>query len=250
MSRKRLPSPPRPGEMELPGGDAVAALPAQPVLIVHDPRAIAFLSNPSNIDVVGGLIERECSIGEMADKFQVPLKNLAARVYRMVQLGLAQQTSEQPRNGRPIKRYRSLAQRFVLAPQDDSIDGLVDLQKARFYPFLDQLVQAQVAHMQGIARGRLVVQLTYEAADAITSAQWWAQRSDGTLQPLPDKPFHHAWGSFRLKPEDTDAFGRDMQAVVDRYMKRNCADGEAVMCVSSVVPQDRRGRRRRTEPNP
>ena len=216
--------------------ESTRGTPLAEVMHVRDTASIALLSNQANLYLVGHLIDHDHSIAELASKLQVPINNLAPKIHRMVRLGLAQQTGQQGRRGRPIKLYRMSARRFVLELDDGTRDCLFDIQRSRFRPFVDALIRAQSIHLRKAAKGKLVGHLTYKAEKEITSLHWCSESPGREPQPLVSKPYEHGWGGVQLKPEDVVAFKRDMHALVSSYLERACDDGEHVLYVGSVMP--------------
>lgn len=210
--------------------------PLVPALHVTETRQASFLYNPSNLDVVGCLIEREHSVSELADRLQLPLKNLAARVYRMVGLGLARVTGESPRRGRPVKRYRSVAERFLVQVPGNDRQHMLEIQQQRLSPFIERFCMEQVGHLRRITHGQTIIEISYDRQHATTRANWRRWSETRQTAAALEFPYLLRWGSMQLDPKDQANFMTELRGLVDRYLEKDNDSGEFVMFLAGVMP--------------
>jgi DNA-binding transcriptional ArsR family regulator len=81
---------------------------------ISDRRAAAALADPLRRRVVLLLALRDRSVTELASAVGVELKRLHYHVESLRRIGLLTVTSERARAGRPIKRYRAVADTFFV----------------------------------------------------------------------------------------------------------------------------------------
>lgn len=62
-----------------------------------------------------GFVRAPLSVGEAAAAFNINLKSLHYHVRRLVNLGLLAEVGQRPRDGRPIKLYRTVARAFYIS---------------------------------------------------------------------------------------------------------------------------------------
>ncbi|MBA2664529.1 MAG: helix-turn-helix transcriptional regulator, partial [Chloroflexi bacterium] len=97
--------------------------PTDESLIITDRRAAALLVDPDERRYFEPFLGRERTVTEAARELGVPPNGMRYRVRRMAKLGLLRIVREQPRAGRPMRVYRSVADRlfvpYVASPAVD-----------------------------------------------------------------------------------------------------------------------------------
>lgn len=83
-------------------------------LVVRDPEQARLLSDPRALTYFEPFLARTRSVSEAAEELDCPLDRLYYRVRRFLGAGLLRVVEERPRAGRAIKRYRSVADAFVV----------------------------------------------------------------------------------------------------------------------------------------
>lgn len=111
--------------------------------VVTDPNATQILLDHGRRSYLEPFMRAERSTSEAAAELGVSVKDMAYRVQRMVRLGLLAVTAEEPRAGRPVKRYRAPTRFFVpfaVLPEAD----LVEMFEALVTPLQGGLLQGLV----------------------------------------------------------------------------------------------------------
>lgn len=83
-------------------------------LDITDPEAAAVFAAARQRRIVMALIEQDRSLTELSRSTSMPLNLLHHHIAKLLRLRLVVVTDEVARRGRPIKRYRSVAQSFFV----------------------------------------------------------------------------------------------------------------------------------------
>lgn len=82
--------------------------------MIDDPATARFLTDVRSLRPLEPFLDRDASVQEGADALGLSLQSMHYRVGRMLALGLIEQVGSEARRGRPIKRYRAIADSFFL----------------------------------------------------------------------------------------------------------------------------------------
>ena len=81
---------------------------------VTSPEAATWLTAPDAVDLLRPFLGRTATVSEAAAVLGRSVKDTHYRVKRMVDLGILQVVAEEPRAGRPMKRYSTCCERFFV----------------------------------------------------------------------------------------------------------------------------------------
>jgi predicted transcriptional regulator len=175
-----------------------AASPLGDVFRVEDAAMIPiFLASPKR-RLLLSFVERAKSVAEVAASSGEPLSRVYHRVMRLLSQGLLRIEREEKRDGRPIKYYRAVAQRF-------------------FVP-IDLLHRSPGSGLAAELRAQLDEELFRSEREGVLfyvdngspRVSWFGQsRTSGTAGEL--------WQIVTLRPEAVRAFAAEVQALLAKY---------------------------------
>jgi hypothetical protein len=187
-------------------------------MIITDPRAAEFLTDPHASRFMRPFFLRERSVGEAADRLGVNPDTVLYRVRTMLELGLIQQTSLETRRGRPIRRYRVVSQHFVVPFEFTKADTVVDLMKLQVQDDFMNLIQGYAVAARGLEGGWAYH--VYVKGKELLQEVWpdddpdW--NPDKFLAPEAPAAFHGIV-NVALKYEEAKALQRELSAMFERY---------------------------------
>lgn len=158
---------------------ADSSSPSQREHVVRDPEAARLLTHPGSVRFFKPFIARELSASEAAEELGCQLNTMLYRIGTFLEAGLLRVTREQKRAGRPVKRYRAVADAFFipfsLTPYATLEEGL----GAQLEPLWETM-------LRGLAR-------SYAAKD------WFGRRiyrdESGAVFTSPFRTTSAAWGA-------------------------------------------------------
>ena len=92
-------------------------------LPITDPKAASVFASPRQRRILLSLIEDERSLGQLAERTEVPLNLLHHHIRKFIRLGLVNLAREQTRAGAPIKYYRATARAFFVPAELSDAKG-------------------------------------------------------------------------------------------------------------------------------
>lgn len=208
--------------------------------VVEDPAAAAVLLEEERLRYLLPFMGRERSTAEAAAEVGIPVKDMAYRIGRMLDLGLLRVTGRRPRKGRPVRLFRAPDAFFVpfaAVPAEDMeamVERLLDAPRRRL---VEGLVDALGEFAQDVHRWGWQLQLDREGRLSIGPA---ARPSDP--RPLvrsllePDKPaLFMANIPLKLDHAAAKELQRELARLVERFDGRNGPD--TYMLTLGLAPQ-------------
>ena len=193
------------------------------ILTVHHPEAAAILANPHTLRQLEPFLARDMTVKEAAEETSEKPNTVLSRVRRFLKLGLLEVVREEPRQGRAVKVYRSVADGFFIpfeATSAESLEAALAERDAYWQDLLRRnVVRARLEKVETYgtriyrdARGRLQVQM------AVTPEQNY------TTLDRDDPAVLSAWrDAVYLDFEDAKALQREMFDLLKRYQQKRGA---------------------------
>lgn len=193
------------------------------ILTVHHPEAAAILVNPHTLRQLEPFLAREVTIKEAAKETGDKPNTVLSRVRRFLKLGLLEVVREEPRQGRAVKVYRSVADGFFIpfeATSAESLEAALAERDAYWQALLRRnVVRARLEKVETYgtriyrdSRGRLQVQM------AVTPEQNY------TTLDRDDPAVLSAWrDAVYLDFEDAKALQKEMFDLLKRYQQKRGA---------------------------
>jgi hypothetical protein len=179
----------------------------------------AALEHPVRWRMLLACARRDRSLTDLAKELRQPLKTLHYHQARLVDCGLLRVGRVEPRRGRPVRYYRSVAEAFVVS--------LADLSEHMGETFARELRRslAQQANRRDLS-------LHYHLDEAggmrvqLLDPDPWSRRSGA---------FDY-WKALRLTAEQRRALADDLKAVIERY-EAAAGGGELFLVHAAFAPK-------------
>jgi hypothetical protein len=199
---------------------------------VSDPRAARALLDPASLRFLRPFLGRERSVAEAAAEIGAPLDTMLYRARRLEALGLLEVARLEPRKGRAVKRYRSVANGFRVPPRAAPPGGAETVLNAAGEYWQRRLVR-------GVLRA-----LGDEDGPTLRVFRTRDGRVRSDVAP-GDPPVAGAHGAavmdatmlIRLEEEEARAFQRDLLELWQRYAGRH-ERGRWHLARLSLAPTD------------
>jgi hypothetical protein len=198
---------------------------------VDDPAAAAVVLDPAARRYLAPFLGRERRVSDVARELGADMSAVLYRVRQFLRLGLLEVARVEPRRGRAVRYYRSVAKRFfvpfgatTLAAQEAlSPQTFAELQQA-----LNESIGAAWTEAAGderplgvhVFRGRddAVLMDVVPDGDDEHPSDFFTSLLESDAPAVWD-----TWGSISLAPEDAKALQREIASLVGRY--RRSGDG-------------------------
>lgn len=216
------------------GGYARPTMPRARQLVVTDPKAAALLLHESERAYLSYFFDEPLSVAAVAKRLNAPVPKVLYRVSKLERHGLLEVAREERRAGRPIKHYRTTAERFVVpyahsgAADAQEFLGLIEgtLRTAFYESFLPD----DQAQGTGIEVSRSNPEGQANLAFVVASEDGWyspgASRSPTDVIGID---------LLALPPERAQDLKRDLLALVARYRAFEEADEPLFLLRTGLV---------------
>ncbi len=193
---------------------------AQPWQQVTDPDAVKVFLSGRELPVLAALMAGEWAVAPLAASLHLPLNATHHRVRRLLRLGLAHETRQAARRGRPVRYYRASSQAYLVpyhATPLGSPEELVGLQERDFTArFLHAVVQAAAPLVSNERDVGLRVFVNNGEVSFDVTPTAGAFQSAELLRP--DRPaLLLNGGTLHLSPADAKALQRELSELHARY---------------------------------
>ncbi len=208
-------------------------------LEITDPKAAAYLSNPSKAVFLYPFIGRERSASEVAREYMADLKAYLYQIERMLKLGLLLHTRKETRKGSPIKYYRAVSDSFFVALNAtplESLENMVDAWSQSLQPlFLTSFVAALEATGQrwGVRIAR------EENGQLLISPASGPEKAYNPLEADAPAVLEGWFTDLRLDHVDAKALQHELVALYLRYLGRSGAQRYIIrMSLAPMTSED------------
>lgn len=201
------------------------ASPSKRWLRVEEPEAARIVTDPAARRFLVPFIGRERTVGNVAAELGVDVSSMLYRVRQFVRLGLVEEVRLEPRRGRPVRHYRSVADGFFVPFQATPLTTQASLSPHAFSQLQKRLNesigQAWLAacgehqtlgvHVFRNAEGNITHNIVPDPED---------ERPNRFFDQLlePDAPaVWDTWGNLRLTQEDAKALQMEIATLLKRY---------------------------------
>jgi DNA-binding MarR family transcriptional regulator len=200
-------------------------------LEVKDAAQINALLNIAERRYLTPFLARETTVGEAARWLGVKPNTMLKRVQRLLGLGLIRVTRSEPRGGRAIKRYTSVAERFFVPFHKSPTPTLEDaLLEAVLEP--NRLIARSLARTLS-DRGQRVGYVFERIGDAVRFVTGWPEDEYfGALEANAPAFLRHGQ-VMRMPFSSAKAFQRELLALCERF---DVGEGDRYLAFVSFAP--------------
>jgi DNA-binding Lrp family transcriptional regulator len=203
----------------------------------HD--AVRALVDPAIRQFLEPFLGRECTIKMAAEHLNVSPNSVLYRVNRLLELGLVRVTRIEPRRGRAIKYYRSVADAFLATFErfdDASITELYGLhESANLETFSKALVQT--GSRIGLVASDIIFTLSRTKSGDVKAEISMARDSKALDLTRADMPaMTGSWSFLKLDHQDAKNLQRELGEIQRRYEAKRGTGG--YMLRLGLVPTD------------
>lgn len=225
------------------------------LLRLEDPQAARVVADLQARRFLEPFIGQERTVKDVAAALEVNMSSVLYRVRQFIRLGLLREVRAEPRKGRPIRHYRSVADGFFVPFAATPLATQEALSPHTFGAF-QSVLNESVGQAWLAATGEqqaLGIHL-FRGGDGKLN-------QDIVPNPDPDEPSHFfrqllgpdapavwdTWGSLRLAYEDAKALQQEIASLLGRYRDKvmetgGDAYGDTYIVRLAMAPQRRRTR--------
>jgi DNA-binding Lrp family transcriptional regulator len=209
---------------------------------VNQHEVVRALVDPTIRQFLEPFLGCECTIKTAAEHLQISPNSVLYRVNRLLELGLVRITRIEPRRGRAIKHYQSVADAFVATFEhfdETSIKELYALHEAANLELFSEAM-ARVGSRIGLMASDLMFTLSRTSLGDIKAEINMAR--DGTLLDFTRVELPAArgsWSFLRLDPHDAKTLQRELLELQRRYENKRGTD--RYMLRLGLVPKESPG---------
>ena len=188
-------------------------------LIIQDPKAVAFLTDPDCTRFLKPFLFGERTIKEAAEALHVEPSALYYPVKRMCNLGLLEVAREVPRRGRALKVYRASAEKFFVpfeSTGDVTFEAFIATLNAQWEAGLLKGVADAHRRAAGRAEGWGLSIYTHSSGLMVLNI---TPVPDANPHPLPGVIFIWDTGYY-LSDEDVGALDAELASLLARYREK------------------------------
>jgi DNA-binding transcriptional ArsR family regulator len=206
----------RPPQRALGGtGDSPAGGAGCAMLVVTDAKAAAMFNNLRQRQILLALIDKECSLGELAKATQTSLNLLHHHIRRLMSFGLVTISGTRKRAGTPVKLYRASARAFFVP---------ADLAGAPTEPLNEKLRGVLEQSLAGTYRGVL---FAHDGTDAKMSLIWDEKFGAGVSE---------LWAELALSEAEAAAVAHELGTILRRHAGRSGKGRRRYIVHAAVAP--------------
>lgn len=191
--------------------------------VIRDAGAVGWLLDPRSLRHLEPFLGRAATVGEAAAALKEKPNTVLKRVQRLVDVGLLEVATHEPRRGRPVKRYRTTAEVFFV-PFEASAAATPEEALAQRERGFERLLRRNVVRARSEALGPWGTRI-YRDARGHLQVQM-AVRPDANVTTLaPGGPaVLSAWRDhIQLDHEDAKTLQREMFELLLRYQRKSGA---------------------------
>ena len=183
----------------------------------------------------------------MATELEVDTSSMLYRVRQFVRLGLIEEVRVEPRRGRPIRHYRSVADGFFVPFQATSLTTQVSLSPYAFSRLQERLNESiGQAWLAACGEQQTLGMLVFRNAEGNITHNIVPDPEDDRPNRFfdqllePDAPaVWDTWGNLRLTQEDAKALQMEMATLLKRYWPKETEGGQEYIVRLAIAPTKR-----------
>ena len=213
---------------------------------VESVEAARLVTDPASLRFLEPFVGQERSVGEVAFEIGASMSSVLYRVRQFVRLGLVTESALQPRRGRPIRRYRSVAEGFFVpfrVTAATTEESLAALAFRRWRELLDVSVGRAWVEAFG-DENPIGIQLFRRPDGSVTrniapdpDGGRWSRSLDLLLEPASPAVWD-AWNTVRLSRRNAKALQREIADLAQRYRALEQEGGRDHLVRLAIAPID------------
>ncbi len=203
----------------------------------HD--VVRALVDPTIRQFLEPFLGRECTIKTAAEHLKISPNSVLYRVNRLLELGLVHITRIEPRRGRAIKYYQSVADAFLATFEHFNEASVKELYASHESANLEMfsLAMARVGSRIGLMASDIVFTLSRTSSGDVNAEIKLARNGKSLDLMNPDLPAAGgSWSFLRLDPQDAKSLQRELLEIQRRYEARRGTDGYVLRL--GLVPKE------------
>ncbi len=213
-------------------------------LKVEDAEAAKAIADPAALRYLEPFVGQERSVGQVAQELGVSLSGVLYRVRQFLRLGLIGETRSEPRSGRPIRYYRSVADGYFVPFQATSVTNQEALAAHAFRRLREQLDESVgQAWVKAFGEERPIGIQVFRGSQGRLSRNIAPDPEgspgerplDALLEPAAPAVWD-SWGVVRLTGEEAKALQRELAALLQRYWPPSRSATGAYMVRLAMAP--------------
>lgn len=207
--------------------------------VVRDPERARLLLDARSRAHLAPFLGRARSVSEAARAVGAKPNTVLRRVQRFLDAGLLEIAEVMPRRGRPLRRYRAIADVFFVPFEASAAEDL-EAALADREAWVSSLFRRSVVRARREALGTWGTRIYRDARDRVQVQM--AVRPDADAQPPgPDEPaVLSAWrDAIELDYPDAKALQRELYELLERYQRKRGAQRYVIhLGLAPVAPED------------
>ena len=223
------------------------ASPSRKWLKVEEPEAASIVTDPAARRFLLPFIGREGTVSKVATELGVDTSSMLYRVRQFVRLGLIEEVRVEPRRGRAIRHYRSVADGFFVPFQATSLTTQVSLSPHAFSQLQERLNESiGQAWLAACGEQQTLGMLVFRHVEGNITHNIVPDPEDDRPNRFfdqllePDAPaVWDTWGNLRLTQEDAKALQMDMATLLKRYWPKETEGGQEYIVRLAIAPTKR-----------
>ena len=214
-----------------------------------NPQAAQVITDPQARRFLEPFVAQEQTVSAVAAELGVHMSSVLYRVRQFVRLGLLQETRAEPRKGRPVRYYRSVADGFYAPFAATPLVTQETLSPHTFGAFQQRLNESVGQAWLAAAGEQQTLGVHLFRNESGTLGQNVVPDPD-LEQPTrffgqllePDAPaVWDTWGNLELSKEDAKALQREIASLLGRYYpKVKETGGDTYIVRLAMAPQHKR----------
>lgn len=223
------------------------ASPSRKWLRVEEPEAARIVTDPAARRFLLPFIGRDRTVSNVAAELEVDTSSMLYRVRQFIRLGLIKEVRVEPRQGRPIRYYRSVADGFFVPFQVTSLTTQASLSPYAFSQLQrrlnESIGQAWLAacgehqtlgiHVFRNAEGNITHNIVPDPEDDQPNRFF-----DQLLEPGAPAVWD-TWGNLKLEHEDAKALQMEIATILKRYWPKEKEEGQEYILRLAIAPTKR-----------
>lgn len=188
---------------------------------ISDQRRAQMLLNPHVRAQLAPFIARSATVQEAATATGASANTTLKRIRRFMDAGLVKIASEEPRAGRPIKRYTAVAEAFFV-PFEASANADLESALAEREAASQALLRQSVVRARRDAIGAWGTRIYRDARGRLQVHMAVQPEADASMLDAAQPAVLSAWrDTVMLTHEDAKALQRELAELLDRFENRS-----------------------------